>query len=92
MTQKGILRSGATYRQQNKADGSVSGNGQSPRGSFGLFGTWKIDDAGKLCLDLKTTAGGGLESCFFVWALGNKYFSTTAEAPDTEARPIEFEK
>ena len=92
VTQKGTTRTGADYTQQNKPDGSVSGNAQSARGSAGLYGTWKIEDSGKLCLDLKTTSGGTLQSCFFVWTLGDKYFSTVEDVAATEARPIQFIK
>ena len=92
VTQKGTTRNGADYTQQNKPDGSVSGNAQSTRGSAGLYGTWKIEDSGKLCLDLKTTSGGSLQSCFFVWTLGDKYFSTLEDTAATDARPIQFIK
>ena len=92
VTAKGTTRSGAHYVQQNKADGSVSGNGQTLRGSTGIYGGWKINDDGQECWDLKFTSGGSLAGCWFLWKLGDKYFAASVDAPDTAVSIKQYEK
>lgn len=60
------------------ADGSINGNASGSNGSFGVGGTWKVDDGGKYCENV-TTPRGGLANCFEVYSLGDKYFFLTAQ-------------
>jgi hypothetical protein len=56
-----------------KADGDISGNAQSQRGSSGVFGTWKTEGDGAICWKLRVTANGAnYDGCFYAFSHNGK--------------------
>lgn len=91
VTQSGALGNGTPYSEQHKPDGTLSGRA-GPSGQYSLNGNWKIDDAGKLCLDITPTAGPRLNSCSVIWKAGDKYFASLTEEPNAVVRERKYTK
>lgn len=91
VTQSGALVNGTPYTEQHRPDGTISGRAGSS-GQFSLGGTWKIDDAGKLCLDVVPQSGPRLTSCAFIWKAGDKYFVAPNDDPNTAVRERKYTK
>ena len=94
VTLRGQSPGGSPLVQNLKADGSVGGSIQTLRGSAGVGGTWKIDDAGKLCINLTIFGGPGgkIDTCTFIWQMADKYFSAEADDPATQVRAHVLQK
>jgi hypothetical protein len=78
----GLTATGGETQIDWKEDGSVSGfiiNATGRRGS--IFGTWRLDDAGKVCRDItmRFYESTQIKDCFVVYGLGDQiYFPATA--------------
>ena len=78
----GLPATGGETQIDWKEDGSVSGfiiNAAARRGS--IFGTWRVDDAGKVCRDItmRFYESTQIKDCFVVYGLGDQiYFPATA--------------
>jgi hypothetical protein len=80
----GLTATGGETQIDWKEDGSVSGfiiNATGRRGS--IFGTWRVDDAGKVCRDItmRFYESTQIKDCFVVYGLGDQlYFPATASS------------
>lgn len=88
-TLAGPTTMGGDVRLEVKADGSLSGNIRGVR-SYGVMGTWKLEDDGRFCTDL-TSAGSRpvqFASCNHYYRRGNEFFAAdAASTPETPVRP-----
>ena len=91
VTQKGVLANGTPYTQQNKADGTITGSA-GPSGQFALNGTWKLEDSGKICMDIRGSGNFTINNCGFVWKVGEKYFGGPEDTPNSVTRERQYSK
>ena len=83
-----------SVRLEVKADGSLSGNMRTIR-SFGVMGTWKLEEDGRFCTDL--SSGGSrpvqIAACNHYYRKGNEYFVADAQStPETPVRRREVSR
>lgn len=81
----------AQYKQQYKADGSLSGNAGSG-GQFALTGKWNVAADGKICVDIAGSEDFKIANCNIVWKVGDKYFGSANDAPETVVRERQYGK
>jgi hypothetical protein len=86
VTYSGALANGTPFSQRNKPDGSVEGKAGD---RFTLSGTWRIDDSGRYCHDVKASGGLAFSTCSIIWKAGNKYYNSTN---DTRVNDRQFVK
>ena len=87
----GPTQVGGQVQVNYKADGTFSGNVTSPQGkNGGRYGTWTIDDSGKLCTDATTSVYGTRQDqgCAFLFKLGDQYF-VAIDSDDRGARVLQ---
>lgn len=93
-TLAGPTTTGGDVRLEVKADGSLSGNMRTIR-SFGVMGTWKLEEDGRFCTDL--SSGGSrpvqIAACNHYYRKGNEYFVADAQStPETPVRRREVSR
>lgn len=72
----GSSQSGASLNLELKADKSLSGNVSSPRGTSGVFGTWDVEDSGRVCVNYVVQAINSRDqTCSFQYLLGSVRYS-----------------
>lgn len=72
----GSTRSGASLNLELKVDKSLSGNASSPRGTTGVFGTWEVEDSGRVCVNYVLQALNNRDqACSYQYLLGSERFS-----------------
>jgi hypothetical protein len=77
-TVSGVNANGARFQGTYKADGSYTGSFQSAQGTTGgMFGTWTLDDSGKVCVELTSSGSSGRgATCGYYYKAGDTlYFS-----------------
>ena len=93
-TLSGPTTTGGDVRLEVKADGSLSGNIRGVR-SYGVMGTWKLEDDGQFCTDLTSAGSRSMQiaSCNHYYRRGRDYFAVDAAAtPDTLVRRREVSR
>lgn len=76
-TVSGRNANGANFQGTYKPNGSYTGSFQSAQGSTGgMFGTWKVNDDGKVCVELTSSFSGRGTTCGYYYKAGDAlYFS-----------------
>jgi hypothetical protein len=74
-----------------KEDGTVSGtvtNAASRRGSGSVFGTWTVNDTGKVCQDITVRyyESSQFKNCFPVYGVADQIYVPATGATDPSAR------
>ena len=69
-----------------KADGTFSGSyqgGASARGtarSGGMFGSWRVDEGGRMCLDGTGGDGKPMHACFYYFRQGDQLYQAASDS------------
>ena len=87
----GPSKTGGAFQVDFKADGSFTGSVQSAASkSGGLFGTWTVDESGKVCFEFTSSLGSAGSSrgsnCAFFYKSGDSYF--VAESDTDRGTPL----
>ena len=88
---RGTLANGTPYTEQHKPDGSISG-AAGGSGQYSLSGTWRIDEAGKLCTQVAASGGLSFNNCVILWKAGDKYYASPNEGANAAVRERQFFK
>ena len=78
----GTSFAGSEVQLNYRADGTFSGNAyRTLGGTTGLFGTWTVDETGKLCADITIAASNRKDTqCVFIFKVGEQYFAATSDS------------
>lgn len=86
------LTNGFPLQIHYKDDGSFTGSVSAPSGPVGISGKWKVDDDGKMCVQLAGAPRPDAQwDCAYFYALGDRYFvseSDTDRAAKVGARTV----
>lgn len=69
-----------TFETTHKTDGTTTGWAQGPNVDVRVNGTWKVDDQGRFCRDLRNTRGQKVQGCAFYFVHEGTYYAAQAEA------------
>jgi len=85
----------ASWQWHLAAGGALSGQHKA-NATFGVIGTWEVDDKGRFCYTERSARPGphSTEGCVFVYRLGDAYFVSRAPArkPEGVLRKAEIKK
>jgi hypothetical protein len=75
----GLSKTGGLFQADFKPDGTYAGTVQSAQGkSGGMFGTWIVDESGKVCTEFTTSLGAAGSSkrsnCAYFYKSGDAYY------------------
>lgn len=89
-TISGIRPSSRPFKYTYKVDGALAGNQSSSGGnSYGVFGTWSVNEQGKLCQKYQTTAYGDFgnvyQFCSSYFKIGTEYYGADTDGEETKA-------
>jgi hypothetical protein len=81
----GVSKTGGLFQADFRADGSYTASVQSAGGkSGGTFGTWTVDDTGKVCVEFTSSLGAAGSSkgsnCAFFYKSGDSYYVSESDA------------
>ncbi len=73
-----------------KKDGSASGRSSGGEGvgsTYGLSGTWTVNDQGQFCLKVNRSTDGADRSppCFYWFVLNERYYTTSSDEKTSRA-------
>jgi hypothetical protein len=90
-TASGPTATGGETEVEWKENGTVSGTITTPalrRGSGSVFGTWRVDDSGRVCRDvtIRIYESAQFKDCFPVFRLADQIYFPASDASNPSAR------
>lgn len=82
-----------TFKNVYSANGTVRGDAWNKGAWFSrINGTWSVNDAGQLCMELRNEQGGNIVGCQTYYVVGSTYYASRGDTPTSEVTDRRFSR